>query len=153
MGKVLGFNDGKLLECSSCACQIKGPLTDTGIISPVEVIILAHTCTQAKQVWAHPSPSPFFKPSGIGKKKNRLTFPSHSHQLWNKMAREKKWKLLSSCAFQQGIAVNYISRLLSYSLYTCHLISLTYTILLILLYHMCIICVSPPFYRFTICLL
>lgn len=67
MGKVLGFNEGKLLECSSCACQIIGPLTDTGIISLVEVIILAHTCTQAKQVWVHPSPSPFFKPSGIGK--------------------------------------------------------------------------------------
>lgn len=67
MGKVLGFNEGKLLECSSCARQIIGPLTDTGIISPVEVIILAHTCTQAKQVWAHPSPSPFFKPSGVGK--------------------------------------------------------------------------------------
>lgn len=67
MGKVLEFNEGKLLECSFCACQIIGPLTDTGIISLVEVIILAHTCTQAKQVWAHPSPSPFFKPSGIGK--------------------------------------------------------------------------------------
>lgn len=65
--QVLGFNEGKLLECSSCACQIIGPLTDIGIISLVEVIILAHTCTQAKQVWAHPSPSPLFKPSGLGK--------------------------------------------------------------------------------------
>lgn len=45
MGKVLGFNEGKLLKCSSCACQIIGPLTDTGKISPIEVIILAHTCT------------------------------------------------------------------------------------------------------------